>query len=81
MRSDEVSSGKPDPTLFFQVYAIAGFLSAKALTFEASDIGIEAAHVVKRINFSGTAISINFPELFRLRIHRSAKSIENGLAI
>lgn len=42
--SDEVSSGKPNPTLFFQVHAIAGFLSAKALIFEVSDIGIEAAH-------------------------------------
>jgi beta-phosphoglucomutase-like phosphatase (HAD superfamily) len=50
--SDEVSSGKPNPTLFLHVHAITGFLTAKALTFEASDIGIEVAHGAKRINFS-----------------------------
>ena len=70
MCSDEVSSGKPNPTFFFQVHAIAGFLSAKALIFQVSEIGIEAAHGAECINFSGTAISIYFPELFRLQTHR-----------
>ena len=51
MYSDDVSCGKPNPTLFLLVHVITGFLTFKALIFEASDIGIEAAYGTKRINF------------------------------
>lgn len=64
--SDDVSSGKPDPACFLKVLSMTGVPASKALIFEDSDVGIEAAQSAGVVCFdvSSAGIPIYLPNLF-----------------